>query len=72
MTEKEAFLESVRYGKTPFPYPNDGQQPVGRPGEEDPQFMERIVDLFELQSVRSAMKLMENMMAWSRTRAAGN
>jgi hypothetical protein len=26
--------------------------------EDDPQFMERIVDLFELQSVRSAIKLM--------------
>jgi hypothetical protein len=71
MNEKEAFLESARYGKTPFLYPNDGQHPVGRPGEEDPRFMERIVDLFELQSVRSAMQLMHNVMAWSRTPAAG-
>jgi hypothetical protein len=71
MTEEEAFFESVRYGETPFLYPNGGQQPVGRPREDDPQFMGRIVDLFELQSVRSAIKLMQNVVAWSRTPAAG-
>ena len=29
--------------------------------------MNRLVDLTELQNVRLAMKLAENMMAWSRT-----
>lgn len=71
VTEEEAFFESVRYGVTPFLYPNGGQQPVGRPREDDPQFMGRIVDLFELQSVRSAIKLMQNVVAWSRTPAGG-
>jgi hypothetical protein len=71
MTKAEAFLESIRYGKTPFLYPEDGDQSAGRPREDDPQFMEQIVDLFELQSVRSAIKLMHNVMAWSRTPAAG-
>jgi hypothetical protein len=40
-------------------------------GRNHPEFNGRVLEILELQSVRAAMKLAENVMAWSRTAKAG-
>jgi hypothetical protein len=69
MNEREAYREAIRYGGTPFVYP--GGAPDKFPGDSDPTVMGQTLDILELESARLAMKLMENVAAWSRTPAAG-
>jgi hypothetical protein len=71
MNQRQARLEELRYGTNPFVYPGDGQHANTGPRRDDPDFMDRTIHLLEWQSVSSAIKLMKNMAAWSRTRAAG-
>jgi hypothetical protein len=69
MNEKEAASEALRSGRTQFVYPGSGEDDL--PGLDNPAIMDRALDILELQSVRAAMKLMENVAAWSRTPNAG-
>jgi hypothetical protein len=69
MNKHEADLEAWKYGGVEFVHPGDG--PDNTPGRDNPEFNARVVDLMELQSVRAAMKLCQNVMAWSRTPRAG-
>jgi hypothetical protein len=68
MKQREANFEAKKYGTVPFKYPGDGDN---TPGRDNPEFNATVVDLMELQAVRHAMKLAENVMTWSRTPAAG-
>jgi hypothetical protein len=70
MNERQAYLEAILYGGTPFVYPGEGKKET-IPRADDPDFMGQTLDILELESARAAMKLAENMMAWSRTPAAG-
>ena len=69
MNEREADFEASRYGGTGFVYPGDA--PDKYPGDSDSAIMGQTLDILELESARAAMRLAENMMAWSRTPAAG-
>ena len=69
MNQNEADLEAWRYGGDEFVYPGD--VPDNTPGRDNPEFMGSALDLLELQSVRAAMALMQNVAAWSRTPKAG-
>jgi hypothetical protein len=69
MNQREADFEAKKCGTVPFKYPGDDGDTT--PGRDNPEFNTSVVDLMELQSVRAAMRLAENVMAWSRTPAAG-
>ena len=69
MNEHQSNFEAWRYGGTSFVYPGDA--PAKFPGDSDPAIQAQALDILELESARLAMKLAENMMAWSRTPAAG-
>ena len=69
MNERQADFEASRYGGIGFIYPGDA--PETFPGDSDPVIQGQTLDILELESARAAMKLAENMMAWSRTPAAG-
>jgi hypothetical protein len=70
MNKRKAAFEAWRYGVTDFVYPF-AMPPAPSPGRDDPELMGRTLDLLELQSVRAAMRLCENMITWSRTVKAG-
>ncbi len=69
MNEQESFYEETHGPKVGFVYPVDGP-PDTFPGVDNPEIMGQTLDILELESARLAMKLMENMAAWSRTPAA--
>ena len=70
MNEHQSNFEAWRYGGTGFVYPGDGEL-AKYPGVDNPTVMGQTLDILELESARLAMKLMQNMAAWSRTPAAG-
>jgi len=70
MNEHQSNFEAWRYGGTGFVYPGDGE-PAKYPGVDNPEITGQALDILELESARAAMRLAENMMAWSRTPAAG-
>ena len=71
MNEQEANFENARYGSKGFDYDAvDGVEPKSDISP-DVRLSIAAIELYELQMVRSAMKLTEYLASWSRTPGAG-
>lgn len=64
MTENEGDWEGHRFGGKPFVFYGDG---LPAPTKIDADVAKQSLSTLEMQTARSAMKLMLSVMAWSRT-----
>jgi hypothetical protein len=72
MKEHEANFEESRYGSVEFVYPGENGGDVDSDLAADAWLNEAIIDAYELESVRSALRFADNMKRWSRTDRAGH